>query len=130
MWKMILIVYWVLCLFYTLGVGIKLTFLFKNWNVTFVNVFLLRFITSPIGWDWYLVVFSTISNVYKYFHGFLKMVYCLFHLHWSCVLGVVLPVKVVLFVLVILLDFDLLMKLILIVVFPCYLCLKLGVVLM
>ena len=49
---------------------------------------------------------------------------------WSCVLGVVLPAEVVLFVVsVILLDCSFWMKLILIVIHPCYLCLKLWVAL-
>ena len=53
------------------------------------------------------------------------MVYCLFHLYWSCLLGGALPVEVALFaVLANLLDFGSWMKLILIVISPCYLFLK------
>ena len=55
------------------------------------------------------------------------MDYCLFHLCWSCVLGCVLPVEVVLIVSMIPLDFDSWMKLILMMIFPCYLYLKISV---
>ena len=55
---------------YTLGVGIKLSFFKKSWNDLFANVFLLGFMTYPIGSDCYLVVFLTILNFFKCFHGF------------------------------------------------------------
>ena len=53
-----------LCLLYTLAVGITSRFLFKSWNVPFVNVFVLRFITCPIGSEWCLAVFSTVLQFF------------------------------------------------------------------
>ena len=53
------------------------------------------------------------------------MGYCLFNLSWSFPLGLALPVEVVLFaVSVVLLEFGSWMKLILMVIFPSYLCLN------
>ena len=67
-----------------LRVGIKLRFLFKSWNVAFVNVFLLRFMTCPIGSDWYLVVFSTVLQSFLMFSWFvLCCLSCLLFLYFA-----------------------------------------------
>ena len=148
--------------------GIKLRFLFKSWNVAFLNVFLLRFITCPIGSDWILVVFSTVFEIFLMFSLFplcslscllfpyfvVGFLYCwrpslhflnvyvvalilylngcyLFYSSWSCLLGLPLTVKFVLFVVsVILLDFGSWMKLILMVIFSCYFCLDFWLILL
>ena len=57
--------------------------------------------------------------------------YCSFHLCWSCLLGLALLVEVVLFAFSVnLLDFGSCMKLTLMVIFPCYLCLSVWVILL
>ena len=61
--------------------GLKLRFWFKSWNVAFANAFLLRFITYPIGLDWYLLVFSTVFQSFKCFHGLLYVLYHVYYFH-------------------------------------------------
>ena len=70
-----------LCLLHSLGVDMKVRFLFIRQDVSFVKVIFIKFVTCLIGSDWYLVIFLTVLQRFLCCHGLFYVAYHIYYLH-------------------------------------------------